>query len=80
MTSSDGYVWLCRLQQLWDCEVKSKGLYCASFGVVVARFSRSLLLLSLLINAFNVLFTFLTPVSYVSNAIVIIIIVIMFTC
>ena len=53
-----------RLQQLWQAEVNAKGLYCSSLGVVVARFTRSLLLWSLFLNAFNLVFTFVGPVSY----------------
>jgi len=44
--------------------VNSKGLYCASLRAVVMRFIRSLMLLSLFINVFNIFFTFIVPVSY----------------
>jgi len=54
---------------MWDDEVKAKGLYCASFGVVVARFIRSMLLLSLLGNSLNVIFTFVGPVSCIITVI-----------
>ena len=45
--------------------MKAKGLYCASLRAVVIRFTRSLVLLSLFINVFNIFFTFVGPVSSV---------------
>lgn len=62
-----------RLQELWENEVKTKGLQCASFGVVVARFTRSVLLLCLLLNILNIIFTFVGPVSFVICDIVVIV-------
>ena len=59
----------CRLQQMWEAEVKVKGLHCASLRVVVARFTRSFLLPASLLTVLNVIFTFLGPVScyYLDN-------------
>ena len=48
--------------------MKDKGLYCASLSDVLARFTRSMMLFSLLLNALNVIFTFLGPVSYIVDS------------